>query len=1213
MQILKPQALGLSTRPIEFRKRYGLSISAYLHLPFAQGERGCLWAEQSMWSFLAREMAQPLIDEGVVKLTPEFLVHGHAFAPEDRPNACAVRARLGTREKTLLVFGDRYWDGARPSTPRPFASMPLGWAAAYGGADFAANPQGKGREARDGVTWLPNIELPGDRLLRPDQAVAPAGFGALDLMNPQRARHRGTYDADYLQQHAPGFAPDTDWRFFNLAPSDQWMGAALAGDERFAFDNMHPSRPLVEGRLPGMRARVFVGYRVEGSEPKVREVPLRLTTVWFFPHAERCIAIFQGLAEVGTDDGSDVLSLMGAVERNGEARTDQHYLDAAARRADPRTGALYAIVDSDLLPAGVSTADPDVEAAKAPFAMAGLQGEAQRRRAQVDVELARQKARDMGQDPDALGIRMPPREEVPQGDALPAYLEKVAKDMEAQQWAAVEDAVTALEKAYAMSARQKIDLGALKHRGPPLYKADRHLADLRAQAAVGSRPPDLAPLLPKLRQLEDTQRQGYLETAHMQPPAFAMPAAEAAALRQEMPRAMAAGIRFFAGIDFTGADFSGLDLRDVNFQGAWLESADLRNANLSGADFTGAVLAHAKLEGAICIGAKFGKANLGKAALARGVFDDADFSEAVLMRCAFAGTQMRRALLQSQPAGDHLGRGRLGRRAAGGPDLLQARPARHALERGRPVGVQLHRVGPVGRRPARREARRRHLRHLQAGRRQPPDGAVRRRGDRQGLQPGRGRPGRRRPAALQLRRERPARREAGARGARRRQPVRGAPGRRRPAPGQRQGRADAHEQLRQRAAVGRRLQRGRAAEGRPARRRPAAQQPVRGRPEPRAAGRLDPLRRRAADPRAHLAAPHPRTAGHRMTPTLLALAVRVGETLEGLDLGKGHFAKLALGGGVFSRVRFAEADLREADLREAVFDQCDLRGAIASGANLRRAVFNRCLLDHADLRQANLHGAVFTECDLQHAQFAQAALTMATLSKCRLAHANLRGAQLGSAVFTQSVLLDVCADDTDWPYTTVNECDLSHLTWAGARMQRNVFFKTSLKGMSFAGLALDGCQFSSADLSGADFSGVVLRQCNFQGAKLDGARFVKAVAPSAIFCEAAGQGADFTGAGLRQALFTGAALPLARFAGCDLHQAHFAGAKLQGADFTGAELTYADFRHADLGRADLRRATLRRTVLHGANTTDAQMTDRASALESDPELAASERWQPLVA
>ncbi|MFM9926167.1 DUF2169 domain-containing protein [Variovorax sp. H27-G14] len=646
MQILKPQALGLSTRPIEFRKRYGLSISAYLYLPFAQDERGCLWAEQSMWSFLSKEMAQPLIDEGVAKLTPEFLVHGQAFAPADRPNACAVRARFGTQEKTLLVFGERYWDGAQPSAPQPFTAMPVGWAGAYGGPGFAANPLGRGREARDGLTWLPNIELPGDRLLRPDQAVAPAGFGALDLMHPQRAQHRGTYDADYLKQHAPGFAPDTDWRFFNLAPPDQWMGAPLAGDESFAFDHMHPEHARVEGRLPGMRARVFVGYKAEGAEPKVREVPLRLTTVWFFPHAQRCIAIFQGLAEVGTDDGSDVLSLMGAVERNGQPRTDQHYLDAAAKRADPKSGALYALVDSDLLPEGVSTADPDVEAAKAPFAMAGLQGEAQRRRAQMDVELARQKARDLGQDPDALGIRMPPREQVPQGEALPAYLDKVVAEMKAQQWAAVEDAVTALERAYAMSAQQKIDLGALKHRGPPLYKADKHLADLRAQAAVGSNPPDLAPLLPKLQQLEEVQRQGYLETAHMQPPAPAMAitnAAEANQLRREMPRAVAAGIRLFAGLDFTGADFSGLDLREVDFRGAWLESVDFRNANLSGADFGGAVLAHARFEGAIAIGAKFGKANLGKAALAGGVFDGADFSQAVLMHCALAGTQMRRA------------------------------------------------------------------------------------------------------------------------------------------------------------------------------------------------------------------------------------------------------------------------------------------------------------------------------------------------------------------------------------------------------------------------------------------------------------------------------------------------------------------------------------------------------------------------------------------
>ena len=32
MQVTKPQALGLSTRPVEFRKRFGLCISATLHL-----------------------------------------------------------------------------------------------------------------------------------------------------------------------------------------------------------------------------------------------------------------------------------------------------------------------------------------------------------------------------------------------------------------------------------------------------------------------------------------------------------------------------------------------------------------------------------------------------------------------------------------------------------------------------------------------------------------------------------------------------------------------------------------------------------------------------------------------------------------------------------------------------------------------------------------------------------------------------------------------------------------------------------------------------------------------------------------------------------------------------------------------------------------------------------------------------------------------------
>jgi uncharacterized protein YjbI with pentapeptide repeats len=231
------------------------------------------------------------------------------------------------------------------------------------------------------------------------------------------------------------------------------------------------------------------------------------------------------------------------------------------------------------------------------------------------------------------------------------------KILEAQQWAAVEDAVTVLEKFFAAPFGQGGHREAAAPRPAPLPRRQASGRDACAGAS-GTRPVDFAPVVPQLYQLEDSHRQGYLETAHMQPPVDPMPAAEAAQLRSEMARAVPAGIRMFASIDFTGADLSGLDLREVNFKGAWLECADFRNANLSGADLAGAVLAHARFEGAIAIGTKFCKANLGKALLAGAVFDDSDFSGATLMGCTFAGTQMRRARIftKCQSAGYDLGR-----------------------------------------------------------------------------------------------------------------------------------------------------------------------------------------------------------------------------------------------------------------------------------------------------------------------------------------------------------------------------------------------------------------------------------------------------------------------------------------------------------------------------------------------------------------------------
>ncbi|WP_208509262.1 DUF2169 domain-containing protein [Variovorax paradoxus] len=650
MHIIKPQSLGLSFRPMEFRHRFGLSVSGYLHVPFAQAERGTLWAEQSMWDFLAKEMASPVIDEGIAKLHPEFLVHGHAYAPAVDTRAVAVRARIGQREKTVLVFGERRWEGRDPTAPLPFSKIPLDWAHAYGGPDHPANPQGKGRAVLEGIRALPHLELPHDRLLEIDQAIAPAAFGPLDLTHPQRAAWRGTYDEDWLTRHAPGFAPDTDWRFFNLASQDQWFDAPLKGDEDFAFDHMHPDRPYVAGRLPGLRVRVFAGRAPEqgsGEPATLDEIPMQLTTVWCFPHAERLVLVFHGLAQTGRDDACDITRLLGAVERIDQPRDPQHYLDTLNKRATGRHAALHALDDSALLPPGIDTADPATEAAQAALRPDGLQEDAQYRRAAIDVEMARDQVRTQGKDPDALGLRLPPRQQPPKPEEMPAFIERTIKDMEAQEWAALEDTVTLLENAREFAQKHRVDLKQAQHRGPPRFSARDELARLESAHAGAGKAFDRNAFVPRLQQAEAVARSNYLQSAHRQPPADPLPAAQAAERRRELQWMLAHGFRRWLGFDLTGVDLSNLDLRGVDMTGSWLESANLTNANLTGAVLRLCVLSHACLEGAVAIEAQLQGSNLGGARLANAVFDRADLTGAQLGGTALVATQLREAVIDN--------------------------------------------------------------------------------------------------------------------------------------------------------------------------------------------------------------------------------------------------------------------------------------------------------------------------------------------------------------------------------------------------------------------------------------------------------------------------------------------------------------------------------------------------------------------------------------
>lgn len=647
MHVIKPSSLGLAFRPMEYRKRFGLCVSGYLYVPFAQPPGGTLWGEQSMWNFLSEEMGQPQIDEGISKLTSEFLVHGYAYPDARQPGsgAVAVRARLGATEKILLAFGDRHWDGDRITPPAPFDRIALNWTNAYGGPGYARNPLGKGRASVDGLKSLPNIESPEARLTGRRQEVAPASFAALDPMHPQRAALRGTYDERWLEEHSPGFAPDLNWKHFNVAPNDQWMSSRLEGDEPYALENLHPTRSLIEGRLPGLRVRAFTRMTPLAGiqDGKLREVAMRLSTVWFFPHAERMVLVFHGLAECTEDDAGDIDLLLGAVERTGgsQQKEDAHYLEAIRKRTRAADSDLHSLIQSDLLPSRLDTVDPSLEAIAAAMRPTGLKEEAAYRRAQLDMEFARGRARARGIDPDAIGLRLPPRERAPTLDELPEILIAKRQETVNSQWVLVDKLLRGHQQRMEQIGAGQLDPAKLVPRGPPLMTAAATLAALERTHAEANEPLDRPDMKAKLESADLARRIQYLQAAHVQEPALAQADPQRRRVREEVEWMLARRFTSWKGFDFTGADLSNLDLRGVDLSGAWLESANFENSNLSRANLSASVLAHANLRGCVAVGANFEGANLGGANLERVLMDRALLGQAILSGTRMANAEMR--------------------------------------------------------------------------------------------------------------------------------------------------------------------------------------------------------------------------------------------------------------------------------------------------------------------------------------------------------------------------------------------------------------------------------------------------------------------------------------------------------------------------------------------------------------------------------------------
>ena len=710
MKVIKTRKQSISFQVFKDDKSYHLS-AAVLH--FFSFNRSSLLPETELWKFITEELGkEAMIDMGFPKPRGEVLVSGKCFVPDGEPvPACEVRLRFGPIDKTLYVFGDRFWQYENPliqsiSEPLHFKEIDISYGNAFGGLEFENNPLGKGAapvetDTGELIQPLPNIEMPEALIGSPDDRPDPAGFAPIDLTWPQRMSKMGTYDDTWLKERFPGFAADMDPTCLNDAQPDQWTDDFFKGDEPFELHNMHPEEPVLGGKLPGFRTRVFINQKTDDSE-SFREIGMHAETAWFFPHAKKGVLIHRGVTEINTDDAEDILHLMAAYESLDEAPLSfEHYVKEFERRADEEKGFLLAFQDKGLVPQSEVDAQVEEDSEdKHLYTGGGMLAENMQKKAEKKKQEAMKKLEKICEkyslDPEKVMTPPPtPPPKMPEidpnnlnPDEIIRFMKEAEADAMARKEKAMADAMAkkaqAEKKIKEICDKQGLDfdkvMAKLQAQKPkrPVFSADATIEKLKkARATVEKQvseacaklgidydtavaqakelsgekkfpmieaiegmkklDPDNPELLEKLKLAEEKSKEAYKKTAQHLPEPESIAPEEADRLKQTFIAMHAQGQRF-EGKDFAGTDLSGMDLKNTDLRGIYLEGANLSGTDLTGTDLSGAVLSWADLSGAKLNRAKMHETCLGCADLTNAEVKDADLAEGVLSKSNLTGT-----------------------------------------------------------------------------------------------------------------------------------------------------------------------------------------------------------------------------------------------------------------------------------------------------------------------------------------------------------------------------------------------------------------------------------------------------------------------------------------------------------------------------------------------------------------------------------------------
>ena len=667
MKVVKPQQLGILTRPFEYLGACYLGVSVLAAVRMSNTLD--LLLEADLWQEALPLLDGHALDAGIPKRGGEFIVVGSAYSPDETATASMrVGINVGELTKELWVFGDRFIEGTVISEPVPFSCMPLTWEKAFGGDGFSPNPLGKGfsptvNDRGEKRLWLPNVEHP-ERLYRLNgQRPEPASFGPIDTTWPQRQRFAGTYDKNWLKTEFPGFAKDIQWEHFNLTSRDQWVSQAFSGDETFRLYGMHAGSSVIEGRLPNLRSRCFY---LRQDATQLEESPCTLTTLWFLPDIDLIILIYHSSIKVQDDDARDIRSIMVAAEHAERSRDVSHYEQTYKKRVDPEGEVMELVLDQPLVPEGMAKSiiqpllDDYAKKAESPFARN------MKSMAADSFETLRAKTEEAGMDLPDNAMPDLSAEPFPELDKIESFMEE-----KLQQLDDIQSETETKRKAARLEALERIKSlpdGSIDPKdaekmmdeadkssgssGPPKFSAQKQREQLREQirrirsgggnATLLEQEFDTEEQFQMWSEAESGLNDLYRETAHFQEPV--KQAENSDALRKKLFAMLEAGASL-SDKDFSGIDLSGADLRDRNLSGIFMESAVLDGANLSGASLDRAVLAHCSMRGTTLDEANLEKANLGKARLQdvsaiKCLFEESVLQLARLENCDFSGARM---------------------------------------------------------------------------------------------------------------------------------------------------------------------------------------------------------------------------------------------------------------------------------------------------------------------------------------------------------------------------------------------------------------------------------------------------------------------------------------------------------------------------------------------------------------------------------------------